>query len=184
VLDAAGQDSAQEVALIRLVRGRLTGRLPDTAVRLAEQTVSERDEYGSTTEWFPFLWTTAVDWLIEAGTPEDVEAARRAVDIVASGSGRRQPALEAELLRLRATLALTDPAAADLEAVERDLRQAIRALDAYGAEPDRARAQALLGRLLREHGRADEARGLLAEAGETFARIGAGERLLRLASAA
>nr|WP_281371525.1 AAA family ATPase [Petropleomorpha daqingensis] len=169
LLDAAGPDTVQEVALMRLVRGRITGRLPETALRLAEQTVSEREQYGSTVEWFPFLWSTAVDWLIEAGTPEDLAAARQAVEIVAAGPGRRPPAVEAELLRLRATLALADSATADLEAVERDLRQAIPALEAYGAEPDRARAQALLGRLLREHGRADE--GLLAEAGETFARI-------------
>jgi class 3 adenylate cyclase/tetratricopeptide (TPR) repeat protein len=182
VLETAGPDTVQEVALIRLVHGRITGRMPETAVRLAEQTVSEREGYGGTVEWFPFLWTTAVDWLIEAGTPEDLAAARRAVEIVAAGPGRRAAAVEAQLLRLRATLSLADPATADPEAVERDLRQAIPALDAYGAEPDRARAQALLGRLLREHGRADE--GLLAEAGETFARIGAGERLLRLASAA
>ena len=182
VLDAAGRDTVQEVALIRLVRGRIAGRLPETAVRLAEQTVSEREEYGGTVEWFPFLWTTAVDWLIEAGTPDDLAAARRAVEIVAAAPGRRPLAVEAQLLRLQAALALAEPATADLEAVERDLRQAIPALETYGAEPDRARAQAQLGRLLREHGRADE--GLLAEAGETFARIGAGERLLRLASAA
>jgi hypothetical protein len=137
-------------------------------------------EFGGTAEWYPYLWTTAIEWLLESGKPEDLAAARKAVDIVAAARGPLEPAVTAELPRLRATLALADPdAAPDLAAVERDLRQAIPALQAYGAEPDRARAQAVLGRLLIDQARGEEGRRLLAEAGETFARTGVGERLRR-----
>jgi class 3 adenylate cyclase/tetratricopeptide (TPR) repeat protein len=185
VLDAAGPEVVQEVALIRLVRARLSGGLRERALELAEATVSAREGKGATVEWFPFLWTTAVDWLLEAGTPEDLAVARRAVEVVDTAPGRREPAVLAELPRLRAFLALADPAGtADLETAERELREAIPALEAYGAEPDRGRAQAALGQLLERQGRTEEARALLAEAEGTFARLGVANRRLRLAVAA
>jgi hypothetical protein len=114
-----------------------------------------------------------VDWLVEAGTAEDLAAARRAVEIVDEAPGLREPALAAQLPRLRATLALADPATAtDEAAVERDLREAIDALEAYGAVPDRARAQLVLGRWLADSGRPAEAAPLLAAARATFAELG------------
>jgi class 3 adenylate cyclase/tetratricopeptide (TPR) repeat protein len=173
VIDAAGPEMLQETALVRLVRARVLGGLREQAVRLAEGTVSARPEFGGTVEWFPFLWSTAVDWLLEAGSAEDLAAARQAVDVVAAAGERLEPAVAAELPRLRATLALREPATAvDDEAVERDLRTAITALEAYGAVPHRARAQQELGRFLADRGRGDEAAALLDQAAEVLGRPG------------
>jgi tetratricopeptide (TPR) repeat protein len=165
VIDGAGPEMVQEVALIRLVRGRVVGGLREHALRIAESTVTARAEFGGTVEWFPFLWAKAVDWLMESGTPDDLDAARRALAVVADAPGRREPAVAAQLPRLRATLALLDPVTlVDPASIERDLRTAIDALEAYGAVPDRARAQQALGRFLADRGRAEEAAALLQEA--------------------
>src|SRR4051812_421682 len=67
VLDQAGPEMAQEVAAIRLVRARAAGGLGELARHLAQLTVSARNENGGTVEWYPFLWSTAVDWLLDAG---------------------------------------------------------------------------------------------------------------------
>jgi tetratricopeptide (TPR) repeat protein len=180
VIAAAGPEMLQEGALIRLVRAREVGGLRDQALALAESTVSARAERGGTVEWFPYLWSTAVDWLLEAGAPEDVAAARKAVAVVAESPARREPAVTAEVLRLRATVALHDPAGAlDDDAVERDLRAAIDALEAYGAVPHRARAQRELGRFLADRGRGDEATAAL-EAAEAVLGRAPGAPSLRL----
>ena len=183
VIDAAGPEMLQESGLIRLVRARVVGGLREQALRLAEATVSAEAGSGGTIEWFPFLWSTAVEWLIEAGTPEDIAAARTAVAVVAAAEDRREPAVASEVLRLRATVALHDPdTTVDDEAVERDLRAAITQLEAYGAVPHRARAQRELGRFLADRGRHDEAAGLLAEAEAVLGGVGGGPqlRLVRL----
>src|SRR3954466_14627961 len=107
---------AQEADLIRLVRARLVDEVGVHAQHLAEAVVSGANEFGGTSEWYPFLWTTAVDWLIESGTPEARAAPQAATDFGAAAPGRREPAVEAELPRLRATIALADRSApADLE---------------------------------------------------------------------
>jgi tetratricopeptide (TPR) repeat protein len=157
VIDAEGPEMLQELALIRLVRARVLGGLREHTLRLAEGAATGRPERGGTVEWFPFMWSTAVDWLLEAGTPEDIAAARTSVAVV-DAAKRREPAIAGEVLRLRATVALRDPdTAVDDAAVERDLREAIAALEAYGAVPHRARAQHELARFLADRERADEA---------------------------
>jgi hypothetical protein len=102
VIDAVGPEMLQEGALIRLARAREVGGLREQALALAESTVSARAERGGTVEWLPYLWSTAVDWLLEAGTPEDVAAAGKAVAVVAAAQERRELALTAEVRRLRA----------------------------------------------------------------------------------
>jgi class 3 adenylate cyclase/tetratricopeptide (TPR) repeat protein len=187
VIDAVGPEMLQEGALIRLARAREVGGLREQALALAESTVSARAERGGTVEWLPYLWSTAVDWLLEAGTPEDVAAAGTAVAVVAAAQERRELALTAEVRRLRAALALADPTAAvDDEAVERDLREAIEALEEYGAVPHRARAQRVLGRFLADRGRADEAAAVLHDAEAVLGRAtGAPQlRLVRLPDSA
>jgi tetratricopeptide (TPR) repeat protein len=172
-LAEAPRDLGQEVAVIRLVHAREAGTLPAIAAHLATGAVTEHDENGGTVEWYPFLWSTSVDWLLESGTGEDLAAARASVALVERAGGRYSPAVAAELPRLRAALTLADPTTpVDPAAVERDLRESITALEAYGAVPDRARAQLLLGRWLADRGRAAEATAVLAEARSTFAELG------------
>jgi hypothetical protein len=163
----------QEIAVIRLVQARQDGTLAAMATELAERALVEQDEYGGTTEWFPFLWRTCLEWLLESGQASDLAAVRDSVARVMAFSGTLTPAVAAQLPRLRAALALADPGVeAGGAAVERDLRQAIDALEAYGAVPDRARAQLMLGQWLAREGRAAEGEPLLAAAGATFEAIG------------
>jgi hypothetical protein len=163
----------QEVALIRLVQRRVAGRLAEAAVDMANAVVAGGDPYGGTVEWYPFLWSCAVTWLIESGTAEDLAAAQRAIEIVEQAPVFQEPATRAQLPRLRATLALADTATpVDPVAVERDLREAVPALEAYGAVPDRARTQLLFGRFLAERGRPQEAASLLGAARSTFEELG------------
>jgi tetratricopeptide (TPR) repeat protein len=180
VIAGLGPEMLQERALILLVRAREVGRLPETARQLATEAATARAEKGGTAEWFPFLWSTSIDWLVEAGGPDDIAAAREALAIVERTADRREPAVTAELPRLRATVALHDPAVpVDDDAVERDLREAIAALEAYGAVPHRARAQRELGRFLASRGRDDE--GLLDEAADVLGGVGVPQlRLVRL----
>jgi hypothetical protein len=102
------------------------------------------------------------------------------VAIVERAAEGREPAVTAEVPRLRAAVALHDPGTpVDDEAVERDLREAITALEAYGAVPHRARAQRELGRFLAARGRDDE--GLLDEAADVLGTVGVPQlRLVRL----
>lgn len=159
--------------MIRLVRARTGGGLGDMAVQLAESAVGDANPYGGSVEWYPFLWSRAVDWLVESGTADDLAAARRAVEIVDRAPGQHDPSLAAQLPRVRATLILAEQSGqADKAAVERDLREAIDALESYGAVPDRARAQLVLGRWLAESGRPADAAPLLAAARATFEELG------------
>jgi class 3 adenylate cyclase/tetratricopeptide (TPR) repeat protein len=119
---------------------------------------------------FPSLWNRAVDWTIEAG---DIEAARAELAPVADAApARLSPVLAAQLPRLRATIEAADPASsADPGRTETDLLEAIAALDRLGMVPDRARAQATLGRWLDGHGRRAEAEPYLAAARTTFTEL-------------
>jgi hypothetical protein len=112
-------------------------------------------------------WILAVDLSVEGG---DFAQARQLVAIVAAADSYRViGVMRAELLRLRGTVEAVDPAsAADPPCVEQDLLDAIAALDAFGAVPDRARAQATLGAWLTQQGRANEAAPHLDAARATF----------------
>jgi class 3 adenylate cyclase/tetratricopeptide (TPR) repeat protein len=90
-LGRARKDMAQEVGLINLVRGRMSGGLAAAAEEMGRAAVKGLNFYGGTVEWYPFLWSCAVGWLIDAGTPEDLAAARRAIDVVEQAPGAREP---------------------------------------------------------------------------------------------
>jgi class 3 adenylate cyclase/tetratricopeptide (TPR) repeat protein len=171
ILDQRRSDMGQEIAVFRLVRARTSGALAELALELGTAAVASRNVYGGTTEWYPFLWSCAVDWLIEAGTPEDLAAARRAI-AVADGVRGLEPAIVAQLPRLRATLAIrAGGPELDATGIERDLREAIDLLEAYGAVPDRVRAQQELGRWLTQEGRAGEGAAMLAQAATALAEL-------------
>jgi hypothetical protein len=121
---------------------------------------------------FPSLWNRAVDWTIEAG---DLDAAREVLAPVAGVAPTRLSAfLAAQLPRLRATIEAVDPAStADPAVIEADLLGSIAALDRLGIVPDRARAQATLGRWLESHGRRADGEPYLAAARQTYLELGA-----------
>jgi hypothetical protein len=172
LLEHSRADMGQETALVRLVSARTGPGLADLAVELGKAAVAGKNQAGGTSEWYPFLWSRAVDRLIESGTPEDLAAARRGIAVV-DGRPRLQPATLAQLPRLRATVAIRgDGSGADLTAVETDLTEAIALLDAYGAVPDRVRAQEELGRWLCRSGREDEGSALLTESAKFRAELG------------
>jgi class 3 adenylate cyclase/tetratricopeptide (TPR) repeat protein len=128
---------------------------------------------------FPSIWNRAVDWTIGAG---DLTAARELLTpVTAAVPTRLNPLLAAQLPRLRATIEALDPASsAEPAAIEAELLDAIAALDRLGIAPDRARAQATLGRWLVGRGRRADADPHLAAARQTFTELRANAWLREL----
>jgi hypothetical protein len=146
-------------------------RLTDLAVR-----------YVDLDDDFPHLWAWALTWLVEAG--EFATARELLAPVTAVAPIRLTPLLAAGLPWLRGTIEALDPdSAAEPADVERDLRDAIDALGAFGAVPFRARAHATLGIWLTRQGRAAEAAPLLTAARETFTELRATAWLRDLESA-
>jgi hypothetical protein len=139
-------------------------------VRVCKELVRTAFEHISLEDDFPMLWNEAVQWTIEAG---DLGAARELLRYVADAPATRlNPMLAAELPRLRGTIEAVDAeATADPESVERDLLDAIAKLGELGLAPDRARAQAALGRWLIRRGRHADAQPHLAAARQTFSEL-------------
>jgi tetratricopeptide (TPR) repeat protein len=131
---------------------------------------------------FPHLWAWTLTWLIEAG---EFDTARELLaPVTAVAPIRLTPLLAAELPWLRGSIEALDPeSVADPAGIERDLRDAIAALAAFGAVPFRARAQATLGLWLTRHGRSAEAAPHLSAARETFTELRATAWLRDLDSA-
>jgi class 3 adenylate cyclase/tetratricopeptide (TPR) repeat protein len=148
------RDADDKPALVHLCR---------ELVRTAFQHIGLEDD-------FPAVWIRAVDWTVEAG---DLDAARELLGFVANAPRTRlNPMLAAHLPRLRGTIEAADPnSELDPEAIDKDLRDAIAALDDLGVVPDRARAQATLGRWLAGQGRQAEAEPYLAAARQTFTEL-------------
>ena len=146
------------------------------------ETVESAFKHNKLEDDFPSLWNRAVDWTIEAG---DLAGARELLKPVAdSPAPRRSPLLAAELLRLRGTIEAADPdSSTDPAVIEQELLDAIAALDRLGIVPDRARAQATLGRWLSGQGRRADAEAHLAAARQTFTELGAKAWLHELDSA-
>ena len=138
----------------------------------AERALQDAWDYGGLTDDYSILWTLTTDWLVEAGR---FDAARNQIANVGSQPARKvMPLLAAEVKRLRATVDALDPRAdRSLSAIEAELREAIAALDAVGATPDRARAQAVLAEVLGRQGKLDEAAVPRDEAIASLGRIGA-----------
>ena len=136
-------------------------------VATCRQLVASAFKYIDLEDDFPTIWIRATQWTIEAG---DLEAARELLRYVADApNSRLNPMLTAELPRLRGTIeALDAESTVDPGEIEKDLLDAIAALDALTLKPDRARAQATLGRWLIGRGRHAEAQPFLAAARQTF----------------
>ncbi|MDT4917840.1 MAG: hypothetical protein QOH89_2540 [Pseudonocardiales bacterium] len=136
-------------------------------VSLCRELVRTAFAYVDLEDDFPTYWNQAVHWTIEAG---DFDAARELLRYVADAPAPRlNPLLAAELPRLRATIEAADPLSnAEPADIEADLLAAIQALDALGLVPDRARAQATLGRWLAGQGRHAEANAQLVAARQSF----------------
>ena len=142
------------------------GALPGWCRRMVESSY----RFCSLEDDFPHLWSTAVGWMIDA---QDYDGARELLRQVADvPSPRLNAQLSAQLPRLRGTIEAFDPvSSAEPAAVERDLLDGIAALDAFGAIPDRARAQAALGVWLTRQGRPSEATPYLALARATLTEL-------------
>ena len=154
-------------AAIAKARGDAPG-----VVTSCRRLVDSAHRYNGLDDDFPSLWNRAVDWTIDAGA---IEAARDLlVPVATAATSRLNALLAAQLPRLRATIEATDPATtADPATIEGDLMDAIAALDRLGTVPDRARAQATLGRWLVGQGRRADAEAHLAAARRTFVELGA-----------
>jgi hypothetical protein len=143
-----------------------TGTLISTCHRVVELAY----RYNALDDDFPHLWTLAVDWMTEA---QDFTGARELLQPVTDVPPTRwSPLLAAELPRLRGTIEALDPASTtDPADIEHDLLAGIAALEAFGAVPDRARAQAALGMWLTRQGRSGDATPHLAAARTTFTEL-------------
>ncbi|MFN2560784.1 MAG: AAA family ATPase, partial [Jatrophihabitans sp.] len=151
---------------IRVLLDRLSGdgaALAGSSRRLIDFAV----RYIDLDDDFPHLWAWTLTWLIETG---QFATARELLEpVTAVARIRLTPLLAAELSWLRGSIEALDPESAAYPTdVEQDLRTGIAALDAFGAVPFRARAQATLGVWLTGQGRAAEATTHLFAARETF----------------
>jgi tetratricopeptide (TPR) repeat protein len=126
--------------------------MSDTCRRLVEAL----DKITPLEDDYAHLWTLAVDLMIDE---RQLAVARDLIHLVANvPAARLSPILAAELPRFRGTIEACDPASsADSDVIEQDLLNAIELLDEFGAVPDRARAQGVLGAWLMRQGRPVEA---------------------------
>jgi len=168
-------------AAVRGVHARAGG---DTAalVQACRRTVELAHTFIGLEDDFPHLWAAAVGWTVEA---RDFTAARDLLRLVNDiPAPRLSPLVAGQLARLRGTIEAADRSStAEPSRVESDLVHGIAALDEFGAIPDRARAQATLGRWLARQGRAVDADPYLKAARETFIDLRASAWLRELESA-
>jgi class 3 adenylate cyclase/tetratricopeptide (TPR) repeat protein len=140
---------------VRALHARACGER-EVIVQSCRRLVELALKYVQLEDDFPHLWTLAVDLLLDARAYGDARELLRPVEDVPAP--RLGPLLKAELGRLQGTLEALDPnSAADPDAIEEHLLDAITRLDGVGAMPDRARAQAALGSWLWRSGRSVEA---------------------------
>lgn len=138
--------------------GEATRSLPD-AVQAAYGDIESFED-------FEVLWSPSIELLLESG---DLAGAERVLAVAAPLDGPfGRPLLRGELPRLRGLVSLAR--GADPEA---DLREAVQALDEFGAAYLAARARLALGGWLHGQGRHTEAEPLLTAAREVFADLGA-----------
>jgi len=165
----------------RVIHARATGDV-DGMARVCRRLVELAAKFSPIDDDFPNLWNVAVEAMIAT---QDFAVARELVEPVAAISPTRlNPLLAAQLARLRGTIEACDPSSdADAAEVEKDLLDGITGLDAFGAVPYRARAQATLGAWLTRRGRPAEAGPQLAAARATFIELRASAWLDELESA-
>jgi tetratricopeptide (TPR) repeat protein len=149
--------------------------MTDTCRRLVETL----DKISPLEDDYAHLWTLAVDLMIDE---RQLAVARDLIHLVAHvPAARLSPILAAELPRFRGTIEAGDPASsAGSDVIEQDLLTAIELLDEFGAVPDRARAQGVLGAWLMRQGRPVEAALHLDAARQTFADLQASAWLREL----
>ncbi len=148
---------------------------PVTAVREARASVELSYQDATLGDDFMYIWPAAVRIVLEAG---DLPAAAELVERVASEPGTLSVALRAYLAVFRGMLGARS--GAEPTEVQQNLETGIAELGAYGAVPDKARAQEELGRWLLAQGRGAEGRQQLELARETYSRLGATAWVARL----
>lgn len=148
----------------------------DVAVGLARECLTLAIADAGVTDDYP-VQAPSMMWLaLDAG---DLELGHIIVGQLESApKGLDSAGLRAFERAFRGLLGLRE--ARDVEAAEAEVRQGIAGLEAYGAVPDRARAQEELGCWLVEHGRAPDAAPLLEAARATYAELGAPAWLARV----
>jgi hypothetical protein len=136
-------------------------------VSACQQLVASAFKHIELEDDFPTMWSRAVQWTVDVG---DSTAARELLRYVEDAPrARLNPMLKAELPRLRATIDAADPdSTVGPEEIERDLLDAIAALDNLKLVPDGAQTRAVLGRWLTGQGRHAEAQLHLVAARDTF----------------
>ena len=155
-------------------RARAAGERVTAAERSSAATFAYVESSGLDDD-FPVFWVTSLE---DAAAAAERETAQRLLDIVgAAPGGHVTPILRAQLLRLRALVAISTGDDAD---VEPDLLAGIEALDQFGAKFYAACARVEYASWLCGHGRGAEAASLLDEAGATFTALRAAPWLAKV----
>jgi class 3 adenylate cyclase len=146
------------------------GNRTDLVVPACRRIVELALKYMPFEDDFANLWTLAVDLLLDVGRFADARELLRPVE--GAPAARLSPLLAAELARLQGTVDVLDPASsAEPARIEQQLRAAVAQLDAVGAMPDRARAQATLGAWLWRSARSADAASHLDAARTAFTEL-------------
>ena len=154
---------------VRALHARASGDR-DVVVQSCHRLVELALKHVQMEDDFPHLWTLAVDLLLDVHALGDARELLRPVEDVPAT--RLSPLLAAELARVQGTIEVVDPSStADPETIERHLLDAIAKLDAVGAMPDKARAQATLGTWLWRSGRSVDAAPQLDAARTAFTEL-------------
>jgi class 3 adenylate cyclase len=124
--------------------------------------------FSGTWDDLPHFWSAAVDLTVETG---DRAARDRLLELADDSQTRIPVSLKGHRHRLEALW--TDRHGGDPSDVERGLRDALEAYDAWGSVVHLARARAELGVWLTGQGRAAEAAPLVEQARATFTELGA-----------
>jgi tetratricopeptide (TPR) repeat protein len=144
-------------------------RLPADSVRVLLDTL------GLFIEGYRLLWPLAAEAALRNGARDELHAL---VDAALSAPGDGLPPyLDAQVRRFRSLLAAAEGREHE---VEGGLRHAVRILGELGYPYFRAQAQSDLGRWLLDQDRRVDAAPVLAEARDTFTRLGARPALARL----
>lgn len=174
---AASSDRQDRVSMgiaestVALAKGRRDAAT-DKAAGAAHEALQA---FGMLCEGFRLAWPLAMEAALSAGR---LTEAAELLELVANApKGHVPPYLRAQLARYRALLNAAQGEPGDVEA---NLREAVDALQKLGYAYWLARAQSDLGRWLGGQGRQAEAEPLLADAAETFTRLGATPDLQRV----
>ncbi len=153
---------------VRMLRAAQAGDA-DRAAAFAEETAKVFAPLVGPVDDFNHLWPETVRVALAADrVPLAADLLGR---VEAVPPGDVTPAMRAFLTVLRAEVAIASQG--DPAAIEADLRAGVAAFESYGSPPNRARAEADLGRWLLHQGRTDEAEHLFDAATVAYAALGA-----------